>query len=444
MNTAGMKTAAAGHLEAEELMALADGELSGTTLAAAEQHVAGCAACAGEVVAFQEQKRALAGWIVEPVPPAVEDAVLARLRSGSVAAHPKARVPSGWGWVWGGAGVLTAGALAVMFVMTSGGRSAGPVTQSSLVAPAAPTAPVTQPEAKSAPAPVGADESAGGMSDRAVRMAQSSQPAPASNAAPAPAEPRVMDKPLAGKQRMRQPLAVPDAVEAPMIARSVALTLTVKDVERSREGLENLLRAYGGYAAQMEVNTPGMHGSDSGVRSLTASLRVPAGALRGMLAELKGYGKVDLETQSGEEVGQQHADLAARLNTARASEERLRGILKTRTGDVSEVLEVEEQIATVREQIEQMEAEQQGLEHRVSYATVDLTLNEEGQGPAARTVGSRLAAGARAGWNNAVDAVLGLVTFLLEYGLATVLVVVMLGLPAWWLWRRWRRVRARW
>ena len=438
-----MNTATAGHLEAEELMALADGELSGETLAAAEQHVGGCATCAGEVVAFQEQKRALAGWTVEPVPASVEHAVLLRLRGGAVAARPEARLRSGW--VWGGAGALAAGALAVMFVMTSGGRSPRPVTQSSLVAPASPTAQADteerrMSEEKSAPAPGAADESIGGMSDRAVRMPQNSQQAPAPPPPPPPpAAPMSVEKPLVGTRRTQQPPAVPNAVDAPMIARTVALTLTVKDVERSREGLENLLRAYGGYAAQMEVNTP-----DGGVRSLSASLRVPAGALRGMLAELKGYGKVETETQSGEEVGQQHADLAARLNTSRASEERLRGILKTRAGDVSEVLEVEEQIATVREQIEQMEAEQQGLEHRVSYATVDLTLNEEGQGPAARTVGSRLAAGARAGWNNAVEAVLGLVTFLLEYGLATVLVVVMLGLPAWWLWRRWRRVRARW
>ena len=397
-----------------------------------------------EVAAFQEQKRSLAAWSVAAAPASLDDAVLARLRvwreggaregGARTKTRASARQPAGRGWVWGGAGALAACVLAVVMVTSIGGRSARQ------------TLAVNQ----NIPAPVPTVSSGEDGPVRAANMAQVAPPASESvggisaKALQAPSAERKAASPASAlanldRETRRQIPALPSAVEAPMIARTVALTLTVKDVERSREGLENLLRAYGGYAAQMEVNTP-----DGGTRSLTASLRVPAGALRGMLAELKGYGKVETETQSGEEVGQQHADLAARLNTARASEERLRGILKTRTGDVSEVLEVEEQISTVREQIEQMEAEQQGLEHRVSYATVDLTLNEEGQGPAARTVGSRLAAGARAGWNNAVEAVLGLVTFVLEYGLATVLVLALLGLPAWWLWRRWRRVRKQW
>ena len=222
---------------------------------------------------------------------------------------------------------------------------------------------------------------------------------------------------------------------APMIARTVALTLIVKDVERSRQSLEELLRTYNGYAAQMDVSTP-----EAGRRTLHASLRIPAGQTRVLLAELKGYGKVASETQSGEEVGQQHADLLARLNTARESEERLRAILKNRTGDVSDVLQVEQAIARVRTEIESMEAEQQGLEHRVSYATVDLQMSEEGQGPTSPAVSSRLAAAARQGWDNATETVLGFITFLLQYGLALAFILALVGIPAWLAVKWWRRL----
>ena len=439
-----MKTATAGHVAAEELMALADGELTGAALRAVQEHVETCAACAAQVTAFHDQQSALAAWTVNPMPEAVEQAieqaVLAEVRRWGASTPPakESRSPRGaaWsarGWAWGGAGALAVGALALIFVTHIGGTAHYVAPQGVAVARldlsadksrASESKSLAQAPSAAPPSPSQAD-----TTDKAVEAAPAAKMA----------APLVAGLARSAPSRMRPAQPVAAEVDAPMIARTVALTLTVKDVERSREGLDNLLRAYGGYAAQMEVSTP-----EGGTRSLTASLRVPAAQMRGLLAELKGYGKVENETQSGEEVGQQHADLAARLNTSRASEERLRGILKTRTGDVSEVLEVEEQIATVREQIEQMEAEQQGLEHRVSYATIDLTMNEEGQGPAARTIGSRLAAGARAGWNNATEAVVGLMTFLLEYGLAAVLVAALLGLPAWWLWRRWRRAQARW
>ena len=95
------------------------------------------------------------------------------------------------------------------------------------------------------------------------------------------------------------------------------------------------------------------------------------------MVDLKTLGHVEKESQSGEDVSQQHADLAERLKTARETEERFRGILQQRTGNISDVLEVEESIARVRGEIESMEAEQTGLEHRVDFATIDLELVEE-------------------------------------------------------------------
>ena len=219
-----------------------------------------------------------------------------------------------------------------------------------------------------------------------------------------------------------------------MIARTVALTLTVKNVERSRQSLEELLRATAATLHKWKSPHPTPEGE-----ACTPPCVSPAASSAPCWRNLKGYGKVANETQTGEEVGQQHADLAARLNTSRESEERLRGILKTRTGDVSEVLQVEREIARVREQIESMEAEQQALEHRIVYATVELQMLEEGQAPSGETVAARLAAGARQGWENATETGLGLTVFLLQYGLATLLLAVVLGIPIWLAWRRWSK-----
>ena len=151
------------------------------------------------------------------------------------------------------------------------------------------------------------------------------------------------------------------------------------------------------------------------------------------------------ESQSGEEVSQQHADLVARLKTARETEERFQAILQQRTGKISDVLEVEQNIARVRGEIESMEAEQKALEHRVDFASVEVQLTEEYKaqlGLPADSVSTRMHNAFVAGYHNAAESVVGLVLFVEEYGPSLVLWLVILGLPIVVVWRRYKRVRA--
>src|SRR4029077_5780217 len=154
-------------------------------------------------------------------------------------------------------------------------------------------------------------------------------------------------------------------------------------------------------------------------RTIQGSLRVPAPHLVAAVAELKALGRVENETQGGEEVTQQHADLVARLKNSRETEQRLQDVLRTRTGKVKDVLEVEEEITRVRGEIEQMEAEEQMLEHRVSFATIDLKLAEEYKAQLsspAPSVGIQLRNAAVNGFRSASESLLGILLFFAESG----------------------------
>src|SRR6202040_3816149 len=143
------------------------------------------------------------------------------------------------------------------------------------------------------------------------------------------------------------------------------------------------------------------------------------GELDAVMVELKSLGRVQNESQSGEEVTQQHADLVARLKNSRETEARLQDILRNRTGKISDVLAVEQEIARVRGEIEQMEAEQKNLEHRVDFATIDLKLSEEYKAkldsptPAVSTLIHNAAVN---GYRNVADTLLSIVLFFAEYG----------------------------
>ena len=226
----------------------------------------------------------------------------------------------------------------------------------------------------------------------------------------------------------------------PLIARTVSLSVVVKDFDSGRTSLDALLARYNGYAASLNVSTP-----EGAARTLEASLRVPAPQLDAALHELKSLGRVEGESQNGEEVTEQHADLVARIKNDRETELRLQDILGTRTGKVKDVLEVEQEIARVRGEIEQMEAQQKNLEHRVDFATIELKLAEEYKAQLRTPVPSaliQLRNAAISGFRNAFGSVLALVLFLAESGPSLLLWLTLVGIPAWRLWRRYRRGQA--
>jgi hypothetical protein len=224
-----------------------------------------------------------------------------------------------------------------------------------------------------------------------------------------------------------------------MIARTVSLTIRVKDVEASRSLLDSILARHHGYPAQLNVSS-----LEYGPRRFQASLRIPAAELVSAVGEIKGLGRLEDESQSGEDVTRQHTDLAARLKTARETEERFRAILQQRTGKISDVLEVERSMARVRGEIEGMEAEQKALEHRVDFASVEIQMAEEykAQLSSPDSVSTRIYNAFVAGYRNARETLLGFLLFFEEYGPSLVIWLVVLAVPIVVVWRRYRRLRS--
>jgi hypothetical protein len=225
-----------------------------------------------------------------------------------------------------------------------------------------------------------------------------------------------------------------DLPEVPLIARTAALTLVTKEFEKTRISLEETLKRHNGYIGELSVSAP----ADSG-RSLTATLRIPAPQLESALVELKKLGRVENESQSGEEVTQQYVDLAARLANAQHTEQRLTEILRTRTGKLQDVLKVELEIDRVRGEIEQMQGEKKELTKRVAFATLNTTVKEEYQAKlqgAPPSTGSRFRNAAVDGYNTVVEGLINVGLFLLSAGPSLLIWAAVLFFPLRWIWRK--------
>jgi hypothetical protein len=106
---------------------------------------------------------------------------------------------------------------------------------------------------------------------------------------------------------------------------------------------------------------------------------------------------------------------------------------------------VEKESARVRGEIEQMEAEQQNLEHRVSFATIDLKLAEEYKAQLtspAPSAGMQLRNAIVNGFRNASESLLGIILFFAEAGPTLLLWLAILFIPARLIWRRYQRAYA--
>src|SRR5260370_27978371 len=158
----------------------------------------------------------------------------------------------------------------------------------------------------------------------------------------------------------------------PMIIRSAQLSLITKEFDKARANLEGIVKRHRGYVGELKANDT----TGSG-RTLTATLRVPADQLDATLTEVKTLGRVESESQSGQDVTSQYVDLQARLSNARNTEQRVTDLLRNRTGKLSAVLQIEQKVDRVRGQIEQMEAERKNMSNQVTSATLNTTISED-------------------------------------------------------------------
>ena len=428
----------------EEVMAFLDGELSADRAQSVSAHISECTECHDMVASLSKTSRSLTAWTVPTSQPHLGDDVatastktLASLSAAGFGTLP----PRGWSWQRWALTSTTAGCafLVLLWISTPNLlRSKMAANESASIgrqraAETARNTPVNIAEATSSQTNDKANSDVEASRDPFREHGRN----PISRGDAGDSQYYVRRIPFPGQPGSASPQT---ETVSPMIARTVSLSLVVKDFDVGRASLDAILTRHNGYAANLSVSTP-----QGTARVIQASLRIPTPQLAAAIGELKALGRVEAETQNGEEVTQQHADLVARIKNDRETEIRLQDILRTRTGKVKDVLDVEQEIARVQGEIEQMEAEQKTLEHRVAFATIDLKLAEEYKAQLntpAPSVLMQLRNATVNGFRNAFESLLALVLFLAESGPSLVLWLALLGIPAWRLWRRYRRAQS--
>ena len=396
----------------EELMAFADGESPAEARPAIEAHVASCEECRRLIGNLRGVNRATALWAVEEAPSALQPPRIRRSRSWAMR-------PLSWrpGYVVISAGGIAAIALLVANLGTYATRTRSAAGVTTAVAHARETSlPVV---------PGDQIRTNGALDGRLDRNG------PATRAEIAASLERFTETMKAPNTAPADPQSV--VPRQPSVIRTATLRLIAKDFESARGRVEAIVAQAGGFLDQIALN-----GTAGTARTLTGTLRLPASRLADALARLRQLGQVTEDTQNTEDVTDQIVDLDARLVNARATEQRLNDILKNRTGKLSDVLDVERELARVRLEIERMDAERVNIGRRVTYAAITLEIGEErkaGLEAGPLSLGTRLRVAAADGLEAALESVVGAVLLALRAGPATI-IWVGLGATLWVLGRQ--------
>jgi hypothetical protein len=156
-----------------------------------------------------------------------------------------------------------------------------------------------------------------------------------------------------------------------MIIRSGTMSIEVDSYDETEAKIKDIVKNFGGYLTNStaKLNTDGK-------KQGSITIRVASEKFDGMIADLSKIGKVMNQNITGMDVTEEYMDADARLKTQRELEARLLKLLEEKTAKLTDVVEVEQKLANVRENIEKTEGRMKYLKDQASYSTLTVSVYE--------------------------------------------------------------------
>ncbi len=150
-----------------------------------------------------------------------------------------------------------------------------------------------------------------------------------------------------------------------------ALALEVDAYTAAETQLLALVRAAGGYIA----NQSSSKYASGGLRG-SIEVKLPPEKLDAFIAEVKQLGDLRSESRQGQDITLEYTDLTSRVKVKQQLESELLGLLHSSSPRLSEKLDVERELARVREEIETIQGRLKYYDAMVAMATLTVELME--------------------------------------------------------------------
>lgn len=157
--------------------------------------------------------------------------------------------------------------------------------------------------------------------------------------------------------------------ESRKLIRTVSLSIGSRRYEESLAAILAACETAGGWVESRSESADSQ-------RSAWLELRIPADQLDAFLSAASDWGRISHRSEHTQDVTESYQDTAARLETQQALMERFQALM-TETGDLSDLLALENQIADTQYEIDRLQGILLNTDRQVDYATVSVSLQEE-------------------------------------------------------------------
>ncbi|MGB7540110.1 MAG: DUF4349 domain-containing protein [Anaerolineales bacterium] len=161
----------------------------------------------------------------------------------------------------------------------------------------------------------------------------------------------------------------------PLIIKQAQIRLQVKNTDQAIDRLTQIVSDTHGYIVSNRVWFE--QAGEESYKYATYSIGVPVDAFEVALRRLRTLAlKIVDETASGQDVSEEYVDLESRLRNLEATRDRIRGFLD-QAQTVEESLRINNELAAIEDQIEQVQGRMRFLSSRAAFSTITIQLDPE-------------------------------------------------------------------
>jgi uncharacterized protein DUF4349 len=210
------------------------------------------------------------------------------------------------------------------------------------------------------------------------------------------------------------------------IIKNGELTLEVPSPNDAQRSVASIAESVGGFVVTSETKLIENHDPSKRTVEVKLIVRVPANQFDAALSSIEKLSSNVIQRGiSGSDVTEEFIDLEARIRTQKALELQFLTIMK-QSGNISDALEVQRQIAAVRTEIEKLEGRKRFLENRASLSTISVDLKS----PIMIAVNtSSFGRSLRESVSDSVDVASSIVLGLTRFFIVMIPIVVLIILP---------------
>lgn len=156
------------------------------------------------------------------------------------------------------------------------------------------------------------------------------------------------------------------------IVKTANVELQTKTFDKTVNSILKSVEDKGGY-----IQNSKSYGSDDedNTREADYTIRIPKDYFETFLSNVGNLGKVISCSTTGDNISSQYYDTQAHIKALQVQEQRLLELIK-QSGSLKDMLEIENQLSSVRYQIESLTSTMKNWDNEVDYATVNINIHE--------------------------------------------------------------------